>query len=159
LCVSLGLEFCAFSCFSLDYFVLVLFAFVDSSVLRQEIGWLEWGVKPSSIQSLLLLISVAIRSTILSLNFYSSFPLSVPVSVTVNGNITALADMVHSYTLLRPTDTMVRRRGALYLVDTIRYDTTCIDYDIIYVRYNTQHIHVYVGLYGAVWYSRHGGPN
>jgi len=54
---------------------------------------------------------------------------------------------------------MVRRRAAPYLVDTNTiYDTTCIDYDIIYVRY-TQYIHVYVGLYGAVWYSRHGGPN
>ena len=43
LCICLGLAFCVFLCFSLDYFVLVLFAFVVlglvSSVLRQlEIG-------------------------------------------------------------------------------------------------------------------------
>jgi len=60
LCVCLGLAVCVFFCFSLDYFVLVLFAFVVldlvSSVLRQEIGWeerlrrdlfyVEWVVKP-----------------------------------------------------------------------------------------------------------------
>ena len=39
----LGLVFCMFFCFSLDYFVLALFAFVVlglvSSVLCQEVGW------------------------------------------------------------------------------------------------------------------------
>jgi len=39
------LAFCAFFCLSLDYFVLVLFAFVVlsllSSVLCEEIGWEE----------------------------------------------------------------------------------------------------------------------
>jgi len=43
-CICLGLAFCVFW-FSLDYFVLVLFAFVVlglvSSVLCQEIGWEE----------------------------------------------------------------------------------------------------------------------
>jgi len=62
LCVCLGLAriFCVFW-FSLDYLVLVLFAFVvfglASLVLRQEIGWedhlrndlfcVEWDVKPA----------------------------------------------------------------------------------------------------------------
>jgi len=45
LCVYLGLTSCVFFSFALDYFVLVLFAVVvldlDSSVLRQEIGWEE----------------------------------------------------------------------------------------------------------------------
>jgi len=45
LCVCLGLAFCVFFWFSVDYFVLVLFAFVVlalvSSVLRQDIGWEE----------------------------------------------------------------------------------------------------------------------
>jgi len=44
-CVCLGLVFCLFYCFGLDYFVLVLFAFVAlglvSSLLSQEIGWEE----------------------------------------------------------------------------------------------------------------------
>jgi len=44
-CVCLGLAFCMFFCFSLDYFVLVLFAFVVlglvASVLSQGIGWEE----------------------------------------------------------------------------------------------------------------------
>jgi len=49
-----------FFCFSLDYFVLVLFAFVVvdliSAILRQEMGWeerlrndlfcVQWAVKP-----------------------------------------------------------------------------------------------------------------
>jgi len=65
--VHLGLEFCVFFWFSLDYFVLVLFAFVVldlvSSVLRQEIGWadrlrndlfcIEWDVKPKLRQSVM----------------------------------------------------------------------------------------------------------
>jgi len=59
-CICLGLAFCVFFSFSLDYFVLVLFAFdvlgLVSSVLCQEIGWeehlqgdlfcVEWDVKP-----------------------------------------------------------------------------------------------------------------
>ena len=60
MCVCLGLAFCMFFWFSLDYFVSVLFAFVVldlvSSVLHQVIGWqerlrndlfcVEWDVKP-----------------------------------------------------------------------------------------------------------------
>ena len=48
---DLGLAFCVFFWFSLDYFVLVWFAFVVlgsvSSLLRQEIGedCVEWDVK------------------------------------------------------------------------------------------------------------------
>jgi len=59
-CICLGLAFCMFFWFSLDYFVCVLFAFVVldlvSSVLHQVIGWqerlrndlfcVEWDVKP-----------------------------------------------------------------------------------------------------------------
>jgi len=59
-CICLGLAFCMFFWFSLDYFVSVLFAFVVldlvSSVLHQVIGWqerlrndlfcVEWDVKP-----------------------------------------------------------------------------------------------------------------
>jgi len=55
---------CVF-CFSLDYFVLVLFAFVElglvSSVVCQDIGWeehfrndllcVEWDIKPNSVVS------------------------------------------------------------------------------------------------------------
>jgi len=45
LCACLGLAFCVFFCFSLDYFVVVLFTVVVlglvSSVLSQEIGWEE----------------------------------------------------------------------------------------------------------------------
>jgi len=41
--VYIGLAVCVFFWFSLDYFVLVLFAFIMlglvSSVIRQEIGW------------------------------------------------------------------------------------------------------------------------
>jgi len=58
--VGLGLAVCVFFWFSLDYCVLVLFAFVVlslvSSVLCQEIGWeerlrndrfcVEWDMKP-----------------------------------------------------------------------------------------------------------------
>jgi len=65
LCVYLGLTICVFFSFTLDYFVLVLFAVVvldlDSSVLRQEIGWeerpwndpfcVEWDIKPKLDQS------------------------------------------------------------------------------------------------------------
>jgi len=60
LCVCLGLAFCVFFCFSLDYFVRVLFAFVVpdivSSLLGEESDWEErlqndlfcdkWDVKP-----------------------------------------------------------------------------------------------------------------
>ena len=60
MCLCLGLACCVFFCFSLDYFVLLLFAFVVlglvSSVLSQEIGWEErlqndvfcheWDIKP-----------------------------------------------------------------------------------------------------------------
>jgi len=48
-CICLGLAFCVFFWFSLDYFVLVLFAFVVLSlislVLSQEIGWEEHLLK------------------------------------------------------------------------------------------------------------------
>ena len=63
LCVYLYLALCVFFRFSLDYFVLVLFAVVVlglvSSLLRREIGWeerlqndlfcVEWDVKPELI--------------------------------------------------------------------------------------------------------------
>jgi len=59
-CACLCLAFCVFFGFSLDYFVLVSFAFIVldlvSSVLCQEIGWeerlrnglfcVEWNAKP-----------------------------------------------------------------------------------------------------------------
>jgi len=65
LCVCLFSILCAFFWFSLDYFVIALFAFVVlglvSSVLRQEVGWEEhlrndllcvkWDVKPQFVSA------------------------------------------------------------------------------------------------------------